>query len=255
VSNTADVQLEHGYARVANEIFEVMAKTPLNGTQWRILMVVFRQSFGFGRKDCALSESYISVATGIDKRSIRREITSLIKNNFIKVVEEANFTTPRVIQFNKNYDEWQRANLSPVGNIAPADSLAHTPEDKSAHTPEGESAPQVNILFKDNINKLLPQKPKKADKPKKPKPETVAYGEYGNVTLTAEEYQKLCTEFGDKKTQQAISFLSAYKIEKKYKTQSDYLTMRRWVFNALEQPNYGNQTPTADADRFKGVIT
>lgn len=61
------------------------------------------------------------------------------------------------------------------------------------------------------------------------------YGEHNNILLTENELIKLNDEYGIDKTKAAIDFLSSYKIEKNYKTQSDYLTLRRWVFKAIDE--------------------
>lgn len=148
----ANVQLENGYTRIANEILEVLSKQPLNGTQWRILLVVFRFTYGFQRVEAELSESFISTATGIDRRNIRREINDLINKKLVIVIREASFSKPRIIKFNKNYGEWVRANLPPQGEKVPEGETATTPGGELAPTPEGELTPQER-KHKENINK------------------------------------------------------------------------------------------------------
>jgi predicted phage replisome organizer len=87
--------------------------------------------------------------------------------------------------------------------------------------------------------------PQEGDKKRLDKKENKeVYGEFQNVLLTVEEYEKLCTQFSADSTRNAIEFLSAYKIEKpKYKTQSDYLTMRRWVFDAVSKQGAQGKPP------------
>jgi len=58
-----------------------------------------------------------------------------------------------------------------------------------------------------------------------------------NVLLTEDENQKLVTEFGKDTIEKAYEFLSSYKVEKSYSTKSDYLTIRRWVLDAIRKPN------------------
>ncbi len=103
----ANVQLENGYTKIANEILEALAKMPLNGTQWRILLVVFRYTYGFSRKEHGFSLSFLSAATGIHKQTIKRELDSLIAMNILTVVQDAGFSTSRVIKFNKNHETWE----------------------------------------------------------------------------------------------------------------------------------------------------
>lgn len=69
------------------------------------------------------------------------------------------------------------------------------------------------------------------------------YGEFHNVKLTEKEAERLRDEFGDNAIGM-VEYLSAYKVEKNYKTKSDYLTIKRWVadafFKSLNQNNNGN---------------
>ena len=100
----ADVQLEKGYTRLANSILENMAKIKLSPTQYRILFVVWRYTYGFKRKEHDLSLSFLSEATGCNKRHIQRELKLLEEKNVIhQTVKHGSF---RKISFNKNYTEW-----------------------------------------------------------------------------------------------------------------------------------------------------
>ena len=69
-----------------------------------------------------------------------------------------------------------------------------------------------------------PPKPK----PKKPKPEKKRYGEFNNVLLTNDEYNKLSERFGTAKAEAYIERLSGYLESKGAKYQSHYATMLNW---------------------------
>jgi phage replication O-like protein O len=138
------IQLENGYTKIANQIFDVLAKTPLNGTQRRIIDVLFRYTYGFNRKEHELSETFISKATVIDKRQVRRELNKLIEAKIILIMKEATFTEPRILTFNKNYKHWAIAKNTTEG------ILDHSPGDKIPLTTEGELDPQ-EIQIKYNI--------------------------------------------------------------------------------------------------------
>ena len=73
----------------------------------------------------------------------------------------------------------------------------------------------------------------------KPKISKIEYAE--NIKLTTDEHELLTIKFGAEETDKAINYLSDYKKEKGYKTKSDYLTLRRWVFDAIKKHN-GNTT-------------
>ena len=121
----ASPQLENGYTPIANEILEALGRTKLNGTQYRILMILFRYTFGFQRKESAFSEKFISKATGINKVNISREIKELISRKIIKVISESTYTVPRSLEFNKNYEEWEHCDQQ-LANHTTVSELTNT---------------------------------------------------------------------------------------------------------------------------------
>jgi phage replication O-like protein O len=98
-------QIEDGYTRIANEILENIMKVSLNGTQFRIVLAVWRFTYGFQRKEHDLSLSFLAKAIGASKSQIDRELSALIERNIITVVG-AGERGSRVVTFNKNYCEW-----------------------------------------------------------------------------------------------------------------------------------------------------
>lgn len=89
--------------------------------------------------------------------------------------------------------------------------------------------------------------PKEKDKVKVKEKDNnkLSFGEYGNVRMTAKEYEKLSAEFGEAKTDQAVKFLDEYIGDKGYKSKSHYLAIRRWVFDAVaeKKPTARSGTP------------
>lgn len=108
----ANPQIEKGHTRIANEILEHISKTNLNGTQFRIVMVIWRYTYGFQRKQHELSSAYISQAIGIKNRSVViRELNVLLDRKIISVVGNGSRGT-KILKFNKNYDEWYDCSLN-----------------------------------------------------------------------------------------------------------------------------------------------
>ena len=58
-----------------------------------------------------------------------------------------------------------------------------------------------------------------------------------NIFLLEKEHEQLLKDFGKEQVDKSYDFLSSYKVEKSYKTKSDYLTIRRWVVDAIGKPN------------------
>ncbi len=73
------------------------------------------------------------------------------------------------------------------------------------------------------------------------------YGIYENVRLTDIEYQKLINDYGCSQAQDAIQFLSAYREEKGYKNKNDYLSIKRWVFDAVNERKSKTSNPFKEA--------
>ena len=61
--------------------------------------------------------------------------------------------------------------------------------------------------------------------------------------MTDAEYNRLCDEYGEIRTSEAIRYLDEYKERKGYKSKNDNLTLRKWVFKALDEDRAKDMTP------------
>jgi len=103
---------------------------------------------------------------------------------------------------------------------------------------KSESARKSASYRWENANALQTQSEgnaKKERKGKEIKGNKIYYRD--NVSLSEKENTNLITEFGEKEVSELYDYLSAYKIEKSYKTKSDYLTIKRWVVDAVKRQN------------------
>jgi phage replication O-like protein O len=128
----------------------------LNGTQRRIIDVIFRQTYGYQRKSHNLSITFIAGATGIHKMQVQRELTKLIERKVITVVSKETFNKSRVIEFNKNYYEWIQ-----LTNTLTVSEKANTTVSEKANTTVSESVNQTNKKenIKESDMKFPDQKP------------------------------------------------------------------------------------------------
>jgi phage replication O-like protein O len=150
VLSLADVQLENGYTKIANEILERMALTKLSPIQYRLIFVIWRYTYGFNRKEHEFSLSFFGKATNYDERQIRRELQKLEQRKII--FQKVSPGKPRLISFNKNYDEWildETEGNSTPGNLTPGKTTQGTPGKVTPGAP-GNSTPQ-EIKNKKNI--------------------------------------------------------------------------------------------------------
>lgn len=155
----ASPQKENGYTPIANEILENIAKYTLNGTQHRIIDVIWRYTYGFNRKEHGLSETFISNATNIHRKQIQRELNELISCKMICVIKAATFNSSRILAFNKDYSKWVVAKKLPgsktedTSNEIPGSQLdAHTGSEL-VPSPGSELAPQERHSLNTNIKK------------------------------------------------------------------------------------------------------
>ncbi|QJX63010.1 DnaD domain protein [Niallia circulans] len=149
----ADVQLEHGFTKIANELLEHMATIKLSPIQYRLIFVIWRYTYGFNRKEHTLSQSFLSTATGYDDRQIRRELQKLEQRKII--YQKISNGRSRVIGFNKNYDKWtdeEREGKTPPGRITPGKTTLPTPGKVTPGTPGNSTPQEINNLNK-NLNK------------------------------------------------------------------------------------------------------
>ena len=100
------IQTENGYTKMANEIFDVLAQVELTGHEWRILLIVFRKTYGFNKKADSISFGQFSDLTGINRRAIIRSVKSLLLKNILHSVKN-DTNGINSYSFNKHFPEWR----------------------------------------------------------------------------------------------------------------------------------------------------
>lgn len=102
----ASPQKENGYTSIANELLEQIYGRRFSTSQFKILLLIMRFTYGFNRKFASLSNSFISNGTGIHEVTVSKEIGSLIDDGVIIEKRKPTFNEPRMIGVNKNYESW-----------------------------------------------------------------------------------------------------------------------------------------------------
>ncbi len=180
----AKPQKENGYTPIANELLEAIYSFSFNATQLKILMLVMRYTYGFSRKEHAISLNFISKGTGISRRYVSSELNILISAKVIIIAKEHTDTQARVLMLNKNYAEWdisgrkgQQVNNSSTGEVE-QDTTGEVEQDTTGEELFHQDKQNIkqNIKqgdidrFFETVWKLYPNKKGKAQiKPKKKK--------------------------------------------------------------------------------------
>ena len=123
------------FTRIANELLDMIPKYKFNGTQLRLVMVVWRYTYGFQRKQHDFSLSFLLEALGLNikqLKQVKREVDKLIESKVLIEVQEPTKYTSRILTFNKDYDEWT---IQTSGQIRPVDKLDHSEGAKKTTQP------------------------------------------------------------------------------------------------------------------------
>jgi phage replication O-like protein O len=102
----ANPQAENGHIDIANEIVEALARVRLSGEEVQVLWVILRKTYGWHKKEDAISLSQFSELTGLSRQHVLRAIKKLLPKMVITVSNNGN-RHPNTYKFNKNFDDWK----------------------------------------------------------------------------------------------------------------------------------------------------
>lgn len=96
-------QTEDGYTRIANELLEAFSTLDASGSAWRVFMVVLRKTYGFHKKEDAISLTQFESMSKLNHRSVCRGLNELIQSRIIEVRKNGYINVYRV---QKDYSLW-----------------------------------------------------------------------------------------------------------------------------------------------------
>lgn len=102
----ANPQTENGYTRIANELLEAVQQYKFTLNEMKIVMCVWRFTYGFQRTSHAMSLSFFENHTGITRSRVNAALKELVEKNVLKKAEQGNAKASNVYEFNKHYGEW-----------------------------------------------------------------------------------------------------------------------------------------------------
>jgi len=78
-----DSKLENGYTGIPNMLLEALMQTKVPGREFRLLLGIFRKTFGWNKDDDWISISQLSQMTGIGKTHINEVMNKLVNKNIV----------------------------------------------------------------------------------------------------------------------------------------------------------------------------
>jgi phage replication O-like protein O len=98
----ASPQKKNGYTAVANELMEHLASLDIAASEFRVCLVILRETYGFNRKECAIKVTRIGNITKIGNLShTSRALSNLICR---KIVTK----NGKLLSINKDWEKWQK---------------------------------------------------------------------------------------------------------------------------------------------------
>ena len=164
------------------------------------------QGFLVKRGQVIIGRLKLAAALGLTERQIRTCLNKLKMTNEISIKTTNKFSVVTIVK----YDDYQASSKkidqqNDQQNDQQSTNDSPTNDQQATTSKKNKEGKEIKKLYRNNIS------------------------------LLEKENDSLISEYGDYFTNQCYDLLSSYKIEKDYKTKSDYLTIKRWVIKAVSE--------------------
>lgn len=145
-------QRENGFTGIANEILEAVMSRSFTGYQCRVLMALWRETYGWHRTEAPFSLGLAERLTSLRRDRILHVLRQLAQANVVIQVRPGTRTEAAVYRFNKNYEEWEDG-CSP-GGCSPGREQGCSPREEQGCSPQSNRgcSPQSNTSKKGERN-------------------------------------------------------------------------------------------------------
>lgn len=144
---------KESYAKVPNEILEILAKTKLNSSESRYIFALLRKTYGWNKKSDYISNSQFVRATGITKQHIWRTEKRLL---WREIVAKRGNKTGLNISYEqwKELPKWATVTKSGVAVAKAGKKVAYNGGDKE-YLPKEIKQIKNDFSFKKEENELI----------------------------------------------------------------------------------------------------
>ncbi len=99
----ASPQAEDGHTDIANEIIEHLASVYLSGSEFRVVMVVFRKTYGWNKSEDAIPLTQFQALTGLPRWTVWNAIEGLVSK---RLLVRKSLPRGSIYRFNKDWEIW-----------------------------------------------------------------------------------------------------------------------------------------------------
>jgi phage replication O-like protein O len=96
-------QLEDGYIRIANELYDAILAYPFTGRQLKVLLAILRKTYGYGKKVDDMSASQIGDLCGLERTHVTATLNQLAG---MSVIAKSAGVYGSVVGINKDHKSW-----------------------------------------------------------------------------------------------------------------------------------------------------
>jgi phage replication O-like protein O len=206
-------QVEDGYTRIANELFDAILSFGLTGRELSVVMAIIRKTYGYNKKQDDISASQIGALCGL----ARPHVTSTLKKLEAKqIIHKRIGSYGSVIGIQKDYSRWLKE--EPKNQKRTSTKLVLVPIQYEDRTDLVQGDRTDSVHTKDNLPKDNQQKTSRAialatflsrckDENRKPVPEDDPVFSYADsvgipiefIRLAWVEFKRKYTEKGAKR--------------------------------------------------------
>jgi phage replication O-like protein O len=111
MAKKSKADLDDGYVRIANTIMQELYKLPISNREFRVLLFIIYQTYGYNHKERELSNGYIGKGICVDAPDVCKAVKKL---ETMKVIKKSlgGKRGAQILKINTHIDEW-----STIGNI------------------------------------------------------------------------------------------------------------------------------------------
>ncbi|HHR5887340.1 TPA: replication protein [Providencia alcalifaciens] len=177
VTESKVADLDNGYTRIANELYEELIGSNLTRNQAKVAHAICRKTYGFNKKTDRISDSQLAELTRLPRQKVNKAKNELIA---MKVIVKSGSS----IGPNKNLTEWEIPECHQNGvTVTKTVTKSVTKSVTEVSPKQGHTKDTITKEKKESNTPLTPQEVKGGEltKPSKRKTQPVNYDEYLNA--------------------------------------------------------------------------